>query len=59
MADKGFFDKAKDAASNAGENWDNVKEKGDSVVDKIDQGGNDNDNDKKDKKDKKDEDDKK
>lgn len=56
MADKGFFDKAKDAASNAGENWDKVKEKGDSVVDKIDQGGNDNDNDKKDKKD---EDDKK
>jgi len=52
MADKGFFDKAKDAASNAGENWDNVKEKGDSVVDKFDQSGNDND--KKDKKDKKD-----
>lgn len=48
MADKGFFDKAKDAASNAGENWENVKEKGDSVVDKIDQSGNDDD--KKDKK---------
>ena len=52
MADKGFFDKAKDTASNAGENWDNVKEKGDSVVDKIDKGGNDKD--KKDKQDKKD-----
>lgn len=57
MADKGFFDKAKDAASNAGENWDKVKEKGDSIVDKVDQSGNDDDkkdkNDKNDKKDKK------
>ena len=52
MADKGFFDKAKDSASNAGEKWDGVKKKGDSVVDKFDQG--DKDKDKKDKKDEKD-----
>lgn len=50
MADKGFFDKAKDAASNAGENWDNIKEKGDSVVDKFDKGNDEEDN--KDEKDK-------
>ena len=41
MADKNFFDKAKDSASNAGEKWDSVKEKGDSVVDKFDQGNDD------------------
>jgi len=51
MADKNFMDKAKDTASNANEKWDSVKEKGDSVMDKVNQGGKDDkDNKEKDKK---------